>query len=83
MTEKRKRNKKANSPIQKPVSGTPTPVGGLETYQIGNLFLGLSLGPAQHHENLTIFPLVWSQPHEPPYILLGNGSKDFRQLADA
>ncbi len=32
--------------------------------------LAKTLGPATHHHNLTLFPLRWPQPQEPPHVLL-------------
>jgi hypothetical protein len=29
-----------------------------------------SLGPAQHHENLTIFPVLAEEPRDLPYLLM-------------
>jgi hypothetical protein len=31
----------------------------------------LTVGPAIHHHNLTMFPLSWAEPGKPPYRLLG------------
>lgn len=31
----------------------------------------LTIGQPTHHHNLTFFPLLWPEAHEPPYTLLG------------
>jgi hypothetical protein len=39
--------------------------------QPNGLFAEVCVGKPPHHRNLTIFPLSWANPHEPPYVLLG------------
>ena len=41
------------------------------TADFRELLKGLTIGPAVHHHNLTLFPPTWGEPWETPYVLLG------------
>jgi hypothetical protein len=70
MAATRIRRKHGGGRAQEPAATTLHAQSRAGTVEAGGLFAGLRLGKALHHKNLTVFPLSWSQPHEPTYILL-------------
>jgi len=61
MSKKQKRAQ-TEGPQDQPATDTSTFNAGL--------LQGLVLGSPLSHDGLTIIPLNWSQPHDPPYVLL-------------
>ncbi len=46
------------------------------TVKFRELLGTLTIGEPSHHHNLTFFPLLWPQPHEPTYTLLSTAIEE-------
>ena len=82
MTSNRTRSTHGSESTQGSETTAPVPQPAADAAQAGNLFVGLRLGKALHHKNLTLFPLSWSQTHEPTYILLGTAIEAGQALVE-